>query len=41
MKIATATGNDVIFKYLEKRRYEVISDISYQEGVLKLIKKEW
>lgn len=40
-KIATAIGSDVIYDYLIKNNYEVIPDISYQDGALELIKKEF
>lgn len=40
-KIATAIGSDVIYDYLIKNNYKVIPDISYQDGALELIKKEF
>ena len=40
-KIAIATGSDTIYEYLRKKEYDVIPDISYQEGVLELVKKEF
>jgi DNA-binding NarL/FixJ family response regulator len=40
-RIATALGSDSIYNYLIKRSYEVIPDISYQEGVLEIIKKDF
>jgi len=40
-KIATAIGSDSFYEYLRKKEYDVIPDISYQEGVLELIKKEF
>lgn len=40
-KVVTATGSDAISKYLCKLEYEVIEDISYQDGVLEFIKKEF
>ena len=40
-KIATAIGSDNIYDYLVKNQYEVVSDISYQEGVLELVKKDF
>ena len=40
-KVATAIGSDTIYNYLLKKQYETIPDISYQDGVLELIKKEF
>jgi len=40
-KIVTAVGSDIVYDYLTKNGYEVIPDISYQEGVIELIKKEF
>ena len=40
-KIVTAIGSDSISSYLTENKYEVITDIPYQEGVLEFIKREF
>lgn len=40
-KIITATGSEVIQRYLIERGFEVAEDIPYQDGVLEIIKKEF
>lgn len=40
-KIITATGSEVISKYLTEKGFDVAEDIPYQEGVLEVIKREF
>ena len=39
-RIVTATGSDIIYKYLFDKSYEVEKDIPYQEGLIEVIKRE-
>lgn len=40
-RIITAIGSDFIYNYLAEKKYEVITDIPYQDGVLEFIKREF
>ena len=39
-RIITATGSDIIYKYLIAKSYDIEKDIPYQEGIIEVMKRE-
>ena len=39
-RIVTATGSDIIYKYLIDKSYDIEKDIPYQEGLIEIMKRE-
>lgn len=39
-RIVTATGSDIIYKYLIDKPYDIEKDIPYQEGLIEVMKRE-